>query len=112
MASLADTERRRAKGSVGEDAPPIGDPTPFDLIELTAPFAGYPVGSRGTVVNQGLGQAQVDFAWNDGGPRPDGQNHLQAVPHRSMKVICSRTFDACLDAQRAHRHSPGSARTT
>jgi hypothetical protein len=112
MTALEETHRHSTGAGAGEGDQETRDPRPFDLIELTAPIAGYPVGSRGTVVNQGMGQAQVDFAWNDGGPRPDGGNHLQVVPHRSMKVICSRTFDACLDAQQAHWRSPESARTT
>ena len=71
----------------------IDDPTPFDLIELVGSVAGYPVGSRGTVVIQGIGQAIVDFAWDDPSRRHQGSCR-QCVPNNSMKVIRKRTFGA------------------
>jgi hypothetical protein len=78
-------------------------PKPFDLIELTAPIGGYPAGSRGTLVIEGIGHAEVNFAWNDRGPRTVGREHLLVVPTRSMKLIQSRSLDAALSAQRRDR---------
>jgi hypothetical protein len=78
-------------GSAHPSGALIGDPTPFDLIELVGSVAGYPVGSRGTLVIQGIGQAIVDFAWDDA-PRRHQGSCPQCVPHNSMKVIRKRTF--------------------
>jgi hypothetical protein len=69
----------------------IGDPTPFDLIELVGSVADYPIGSRGTVVVQGIGQCIVDFVWDDA-PRRHRGRCLECVPNNSMKVIRKRTF--------------------
>jgi hypothetical protein len=78
----------------------IGDPTPFDLIELVGSVADYPVGSRGTVVIQGIGQAIVDFAWEDA-PRRHRGRCPQCVPNNLMKVIRKRTFDAAMAGSQA-----------
>ena len=84
----------------------IDYPTPFDLIELVGSVAGYPVGSRGTVVIQGLEQAIVDFAWDDA-PRRHQGSCPQCVPNNSMKVIRKRTFDAAVAGrQAATQHGP------
>jgi hypothetical protein len=80
-------------GSAHPSGAAIGDPTPFDLIELVGSVAGYPVGSRGTVVIHGIGQAMIDFAWDDAPRRHEG-SCAQCVPNNSMKVIRKRTFGA------------------
>jgi hypothetical protein len=106
------TQKRRAAGVVArEDDAQTRSPRPFDLIELTTAIAGYPVGSRGTVVVQGVGQVMVDFARNDGGARPAGPDRLQVVPNASMRVIADRSFNDALGAQSATRPSAESART-
>jgi hypothetical protein len=87
-------------GSAHPSGAPIGDPTPFDLIELVGSVAGYPVGSRGTLVIQGIGQAIVDFAWDDA-PRRHQGSCPQCVPHNSMKVIRKRTFGAAIAGSEA-----------
>ena len=79
-------------GSAHPRGAAIDYPTPFDLIELVGSVAGYPVGSRGTVVIQGLGQAIVDFAWDDA-PRRHQGTCPQCIPNNSMKVTRKRTFD-------------------
>jgi nucleotide-binding universal stress UspA family protein len=74
----------------------------FDLIELTDPVDGLPVGSRGTVTIEGIGQALVDFGWCEE-DSPAGCNLIQRVPNGSMKVIESRSFHQALRARRLER---------
>jgi hypothetical protein len=75
-------------------------PKPFDLVELTEPADGFEIGSRGTVVLQGIGQAHVDFNWCDEGPGGYGHRHCGVIPHRCMRVVRPQTFDAAFSARR------------